>query len=157
MTIRATLSFVLKENQVLLLKKSTGLFGEGKWNVPGGKIRPGETPKDCAIRETHEETGLKVEDARPVGRVHFYKDERRDVPEWTGYVFNSRKFSGKLTEGREGSLKWFSIDSLPFDQMWEDDPYWCRSAIEGKRFEGWFYYSGDFEELIDYRMEDREA
>ena len=155
MTIKATLSFVLDDDKVLLLEKAKGLFGEGKWNVPGGKIRSEETPKECAIRETLEEAGLRVKDPKQIGLVHFYKDGRRDVPEWTGYVFNSREFSGSLTEGREGSLKWFRIDSLPFDQMWEDDKYWCRRAIEGKLFEGWFYYSGDFEKLIDHRIDDR--
>lgn len=157
MTIKATLSFVLDDDKVLLQKKSKGLFGEGKWNVPGGKIRAHESPKECAIRETLEEAGLRVKDPKQTGLVHFYKDGRRDLPEWTGYVFNSRDFSGELTEGREGSLRWFRVESLPFDEMWEDDKYWCRRAIEGKPFEGWFYYSGEFEKLLDYRIDDRSA
>jgi 8-oxo-dGTP pyrophosphatase MutT (NUDIX family) len=32
--------FILKDKEVLLLKKSKGLFGQGKWNAPGGKILP---------------------------------------------------------------------------------------------------------------------
>jgi len=150
--IPATLSFVLKGDKVLLLKKSKGLFGEEKWNVPGGKIRPGENPENGAIRETLEETGLRVKNLEQVGLVHFYKNMRRDVPEWTGYVFVSREFSGTLTEGREGILKWFSIHDLPFDDMWEDDQYWSRLVFERKKFEAWFYYSGEFEKLIDHRI-----
>ncbi len=153
MTIYAILSFVLSDDKVLLLKKAMGLFGEGKWNVPGGKIRPGEDSGDCAMRETFEETGLRIKNLEQVGLVHFYKNGRRDVPEWTGYVFVSRKFSGTLTEGREGSLKWYSIDSLPFDEMWEDDRYWSRLVFEHKRFEAWFYYSGEFEKLMGHRIE----
>jgi len=56
-------------------------------------------------------------------------------------------------DGREGRLKWFNVDALPFDEMWEDDQYWCRLALEGTRLEGWFYFSGDFEKLIDHRIE----
>ncbi len=153
MTIYATHSFILSNGKVLLLKKATGLFGEGKWNVPGGKISPEEDPADGAIRETFEETGLRIKNLEQVGLVHFYKNGRRDVPEWTGYVFVSRKFSGTLTEGREGSLKWYSIDSLPFDEMWEDDRYWSGLVFEHKRFEAWFYYSGEFEKLLDHRIE----
>jgi hypothetical protein len=37
--------------------------------------------------------------------------------------------------------------------MWEDDQYWYRLVLDGTRFEGWFYFSGEFEKLIDHRIE----
>ena len=152
MTIPATHSFILKNRQVLLLKKARGLFGEGKWFVPGGKLAHGESPRDCVVRETLEETGLRIRNPRQIGTVHFYKEGRRDEPEWRGYVFHSNEYTGTLTEGREGSLKWFDIETLPFDEMWEDDPLWVRLVFEQKEFEGWFYYTGDFEKLVDHRI-----
>ena len=51
MTIQATLCFILKDNKILLLKKSKGLLGQGKWNAPGGKILPNEEATACAARE----------------------------------------------------------------------------------------------------------
>lgn len=33
-------------------------FGVGKWNGSGGKIQPGETPEDTAVREVKEEIGI---------------------------------------------------------------------------------------------------
>ena len=56
-------------------------------------------------------------------------------------------------DGREGRLEWFNVDALPFEEMWEDDQYWYRLALDGTRFEGWFYYSGDFVKLVDHRVE----
>ena len=53
-TEKATLLFVLRDGQVLLIHKKTGL-GAGKINGPGGRIDPGETPRQCAIREVQEE------------------------------------------------------------------------------------------------------
>ena len=153
MTIRATLCFILKDNRVLLLKKSKGLIGQGKWNAPGGKIISNEDPKDCATREVFEETRLSVTELEQVGKLYFYKNGIRLNPVWPVYVFLSRKFEGVPIDGREGYLKWFSIDSLPFDEMWEDDRYWYKLALDGPRFEGWFYYSGDFEKLIDHRIQ----
>ena len=153
MTIPATLCFLVENNQVLLLKKSKGLFGQGKWNAPGGKILANEEPKSCAIREVFEETGLIVENIERVGLLYFYKNGQREIPDWTVHAFLAHQFTGVPRHGREGRLKWFNIDALPFDGMWEDDQYWCRLALEGTRLEGWFYFSGDFENLIDHRIE----
>lgn len=113
---------------------------------------PNEEPKACAVREVFEETGLIVENIEQVGLLYFYKNSQRESPDWTVHAFLAHVFNGIPTEGREGQLKWFNIDALPFDQMWEDDQYWCRLALEGTRLEGWFYYSGDFERLIDHRI-----
>ena len=51
----ATLLFVIRGDQILLIRKKRGL-GAGKINGPGGRIEPGETPHECAIRETQEES-----------------------------------------------------------------------------------------------------
>ena len=40
-TVRCTLLFVLRDGQVLLIRKKRGL-GAGKINGPGGKLDPGE-------------------------------------------------------------------------------------------------------------------
>lgn len=157
MTIRATLCFIVKEGNVLLLKKSKGLFGEGKWNVPGGKIEPGESAGQAAVREAFEETRLTIAAPKHLGVVYFYKHGMREDPDWIGEVFLSDNFNGRPESGREGVVKWFSVDSLPFEEMWEDDRYWWTLALAGESFEGWFYYSGDFEKLIDYRIERRDA
>jgi 8-oxo-dGTP pyrophosphatase MutT (NUDIX family) len=70
LTIQATLCLIAKDNKILLLKKSRGLLGEGKWNAPGGKMLPNEDPKACAVREVFEETRLNIKNAersrRPV-------------------------------------------------------------------------------------------
>ena len=50
----ATLMFVIRNDEVLLIRKKRGL-GAGKMNGPGGRIEQGETPLQCAIRETEEE------------------------------------------------------------------------------------------------------
>jgi len=155
LTIQATVCFILKDNEVLLLKKSKGLFGQGKWNAPGGKILPTEEPKTCAIREVFEETGLIIGNTEEVGLLYFHKNRQRENPDWTVHAFLAHQFIGVPKDGREGQLKWFNIDALPFDEMWEDDQYWCRLALEGTRIEGWFYFSGDFEKLIDHRLQVR--
>ena len=50
---------LIKNGKVLLLLRSKG-WKTGHWGPPGGHIDPGESPKQAAVRETHEESGLTV-------------------------------------------------------------------------------------------------
>ncbi|MCM6774477.1 NUDIX domain-containing protein [Nocardia sp. CDC159] len=46
---------VVREGRVLLVKTD-----RGEWELPGGRIEPGETPEDCVAREVAEETRWPV-------------------------------------------------------------------------------------------------
>lgn len=51
---------IIVDNEILLLKRQ---YREGKsngWCLPGGKVEPGESSIDGAIRETFEESGIKI-------------------------------------------------------------------------------------------------
>ena len=47
--------FISKNGQALLIQQTTGL-----WALPGGHTKGSETPRETAARETHEETGYRV-------------------------------------------------------------------------------------------------
>jgi 8-oxo-dGTP diphosphatase len=52
---------IVKDGRILLCRISPAIEGAaGKWTLPGGGIDFGEHPKDAAIREVFEETGLRV-------------------------------------------------------------------------------------------------
>ena len=53
---------ILLEGDSVLLVKRAHDPGAGKWAVPGGKVRWGETLAAAAGREALEETGLEVEE-----------------------------------------------------------------------------------------------
>ena len=52
---------VFRAGRVLIDRRpDDGLLG-GLWEFPGGKVRPGESPADAAVREAREELGVTVE------------------------------------------------------------------------------------------------
>ena len=135
-----TLCFVEKNGKYLMQKKESTKFGGGKWNAPGGKMLPGESPEACAVREVMEETGLKVSDLKNHGVLHFTVEGK---PFWSVHVFATGKFEGTLSNGGEGELKWMDKENLPYAEMWPDDSHWVPFLIKGKKFEGMFDFTED--------------
>jgi 8-oxo-dGTP pyrophosphatase MutT (NUDIX family) len=45
---------------------------QGQWAIPGGRLDPGETPRDAALRELHEEVGLDLAPDRVLGLLDDY-------------------------------------------------------------------------------------
>ncbi|ODQ82175.1 hypothetical protein BABINDRAFT_158825 [Babjeviella inositovora NRRL Y-12698] len=60
-------------NEILLLNRQKHPW-MGRWNGVGGKFSPGETPMDCIIRETQEETGLVISNYQLRGVMTWFKD-----------------------------------------------------------------------------------
>src|ERR1700735_1287631 len=60
---------VVRDGQVLLLWRHRVITGAPGWEIPIGKIEPGEDPAAAAARETEEETGWHPGPLRPLLRV----------------------------------------------------------------------------------------
>ncbi len=150
MTIYATICYPIKDGKVLLIKKSPGKFGEGKWNGLGGKFKINETAKECAVRETFEESGLKMTKPKNHGKIEFYVGGKLS---WITHIFSSNKFSGKIQESEEGKLQWFDVDKIPYNQTWEDDRFWLPLVFEGKKFTAKFYFTENFGKLLEHEVE----
>ena len=56
---------VVRRDDLLLVQRNRPP-SEGLWTLPGGRLEPGETPEQCAIREVREELGLAVYALRPL-------------------------------------------------------------------------------------------
>lgn len=67
-----------REGRVMLCQRRPGAHNALKWEFPGGKIEPGESPEEALARELREELGIEVD----VGRIRdavFYRYPDRDV------------------------------------------------------------------------------
>lgn len=135
----ATLLFVVQDGQVLLIRKKRGL-GAGKINGPGGKLDPGESPLQCAVRETEEELCIHADGVREIGRLAF---QFVDGLSLFVHVFRADGFGGIPTETDEAAPIWTSVDRMPFDEMWADDLHWFHFLLQEQPFLGFFDFDDD--------------
>jgi 8-oxo-dGTP diphosphatase len=100
--LKVLAAVIRRDGRVLIARrKSSDRFG-GKWEFPGGKLEPGETPADCLKREILEEFGVEVR----VGR--FLGSARSDFPDVTieldAYEVHPEKGEFELRDHDE--LRW---------------------------------------------------
>ena len=146
-TVRATLLFVVRAGQVLLIRKKRGL-GAGKINGPGGKLDPGETAEQCAVRETLEEVGVRATGVREAGQLWF---EFVDGLRIHCTVFRASGCVGTPVETDEARPLWTSVDALPYAEMWADDRHWLPAMLAERPFRLWATFDG--ERMLDHRLE----
>jgi mutator protein MutT len=56
---------IVRQHDLLLIQRNRAP-SEGLWTLPGGRLEPGETAEQCAVRELKEELGLTVYGLRPL-------------------------------------------------------------------------------------------
>lgn len=65
---------VVREKEVLLVRQYRLLIDRLSWEIPGGRVDDGETPKEAAIRECLEETGVQCRNLKPLLSYHMGLD-----------------------------------------------------------------------------------
>ncbi len=116
MTVRTVVGVALRSGDRVLAARRT----DGGWEFPGGKVEPGETPEQAAVREIAEELGCRVEVTGWLGPV---------VPIREGLEL--RVAIGRVLEGEpvprhqeHDALRWLRPDQLA-EVAWlpADEPF----------------------------------
>lgn len=147
---QATLLFLLKDNQILLAMKKRG-FGQGHWNGVGGKLLPGESIEQAAIRECYEEIAVRPMDIQLVARLNFIFPASQSDWNQQVIVFIAKKWQGDPIETDEMAPQWFEVDKLPYDQMWPDDQFWLPLVLAGQKIKGLFEFDKD-QKLVSHEV-----
>ena len=99
-----------------------------KWEFPGGKVEPGESPRDAVVRELREELGIEAKVDREV--------ERYDFAYAPGsitrlYFFQVTEFTGELQNLDFAQITWSKREALPDFDFLEGDVDFVR-RLAGK-------------------------
>ena len=142
---------VMKDGKVLLLKKPR----RGWYVAPGGKMDPGESIMETAVREFTEETGAKPVKPHLKGVFTMVIQNGEDVVnEWMLYTFVAHDLTGTPMEHTvEGELGWHPIEALKTLPMAEGDRTNLLFAVSNPGIQyGTFTYTEDFE-LLDEKIQ----
>lgn len=158
----ATLCYVRHNGKTLMLhriKKANDMHA-GKWNGLGGKLLPGETPEQCAIREVQEESGLTLINPILRGIITFPGFNKVSAPQragaqsetedWYCFLFIGQAFTGELIDSAEGVLAWIDDAALLDLNLWEGDRIFIPWLDTEAFFSGRFTY-------VDGQLQDHDV
>ena len=101
------------DGSVLLGQRAPDTFYPGYWEFPGGKVEPGETPRDALIRELDEELGMRVDTAYPwITREHVYEHAHVSL-----HFFEVTAWRGEIHDRVHSALSWQQAGAMDVGPM----------------------------------------
>lgn len=120
---------LLKDGKVLICQRTRHQTMPLKWEFPGGKIEPGEQPRDALRRELEEELGIDAQVEEEVARIrHRYKTG--NSVELRFYAV--RQYEGEIENRIFRDVRWSARADLPAYDFLEADLSLVKDLAEGK-------------------------
>ena len=133
--IVAACALVDPDGRVLIARRPEGKPAAGKWEFPGGKVEPGESPEAAVVRELREELGVEPceQCLQPFAFASETMDNKRRL---LMPLFVCRRWDGFI-DPKEGQMSaWVRPDRLAdYDLLPADRPLAAelRDRLEGVR------------------------
>ena len=122
---QTTLCYIERDGQYLMMHrvKKEHDINKDKWVGIGGHFEQDESPEECLLRETREETELTLTDYRLRGVITFISDKWQ-----TEYMFlyTATGYKGKIGDCNEGTLEWIDRTDVYDLPIWAGDRIFFR-------------------------------
>jgi 8-oxo-dGTP diphosphatase len=106
-----------KDNSLLISKRQKGKHLEDFWELPGGKLEPGESRLNGLRRELEEEINIRCTNARPFRQVrHEYRDRSILLDVW-----EVRTFEGVVKAREDQQVRWVRVENMGIYRFPEAD------------------------------------
>lgn len=109
---------IIRDGRVLAARRTAPPATAGRWELPGGKVEPGETPDEALVREVREELGCTVAVVRwlpggvPIGERHELRVAVVDL------------VAGEPEPHEHDAVRWLAADELEdLDWLEPDVPF----------------------------------
>lgn len=122
---QVTTAVIEKEGRILLAKRKKGRYLDNQWELPGGKIDPGETPEQCLKRELKEEFTIEAEVGPLIGTAHF---ENRFV-DLELLVYKVAHVSGNFELLEHEAIEWVLPEEIESYDLVDSDRVVVRELI----------------------------
>jgi len=118
--VQVTAAILINDNKVFIARRSQKDALPGKWEFPGGKLEPDETPEQCLQREIMEEFGVEIRIDRYFGSSIFeYKERKMELLGFRGAMLQ-KDYSLNVHD----EAKWVEINQLTdYDFASADIPF----------------------------------
>lgn len=105
--VKVAAAIIEREGLILIGKRKAGRFA-GKWEFPGGKVEPGETPEACLKRELREELGIEARIMQIVlSTRHIYTHMAIEL-----ITYRAEVLSGDMRLHDHSELRWVGPQEL---------------------------------------------
>ena len=106
--IQVACAIIIDRKKILIAQNNESSDHPFQWEFPGGKVKTGETEKECIVREIEEELNLTVEVVEALTPVEYDYEIKaiRLIP------FVCSLVSGEMKLNDHRAVKWMTIDEL---------------------------------------------
>lgn len=133
----ATKAFIEYEGKILILQES-GKYVDGtnvgRYDVPGGRVEPGQRFDESLRREIQEETGLEVEIKEPFHVGEWRPQVRGEQWQIVGIFFSCKATSNAVVLGEDhSSFEWINPQAYATYNLIENLKPAFEAYIKGKK------------------------
>jgi 8-oxo-dGTP diphosphatase len=122
---RVTAALLAREGKVLIALRKAGKLMGRKWEFPGGKIHPGETPEECLARELAEELDIEARIGALVGTARY----SNGVVDLEILLYRAEYLAGTFTLHDHEALAWVEPSALESYDLADSDRELARQAL----------------------------